>query len=169
MNRISTVQAIEDISGVHLYAFDAEENCVLALGELHAQPAASLPRLMLACLQGDAASIGTPAADPTQDYLQVTDESRRWEIIAEHDGERYAAYEADMGRAGLRLAGAGYVLGLFHQQDDGSWFEHAGEGSIWQYVFASPVAAEQVLDEIGLDCEIHAIPQLLEKGCQLGS
>lgn len=167
MPRIASVQAIEDASGVHLYVFDDEDNCVVAIAGLDAEPPASLARLMRACYEGEFHGLGIRAANPAADYLEVTAESHLWEIIAEHDGGNYLSYEADMGRAGLRLAGAGYVLGLFHQQPEGNWFEHAGEGSIWQYVFASPVAAEQVLDEIGLDCEIHAIPELLEQGCRL--
>ncbi|NSL54871.1 hypothetical protein [Uliginosibacterium aquaticum] len=167
MPSIVTVQAIENATGVHLYAFDQDDNCVLAIDGLQAQAAASLAALMQACIAGRGETLGRAASDPVQDYQQVTDEAHAWEIIAELEGGQYTAFEADMGRAGLRLAGAGYVLGLLHRQPEGNWFEHAGEGSIWQYVFASPVAAEQVLDEVGLDCEIHAIPRLLEAGCQL--
>jgi len=167
MTSVATVQAIENADGVHLYAFDAQEECVFAFANLHEHEAGSLARLMSQCLNGEIDSIGTPIANPVLNYLQVTDESRRGEIIAEHDHQRYVCYEADMGRAGLRLSGTGYVLGLLHMQDEGNWFEHAGEGSIWQHVFASPVAAESVLDEFGLDCEIHAIPDLIQKGCRL--
>jgi hypothetical protein len=163
----TTVQAIENSHGVHLYAFDEKENCVLALSGLQTQLPGALSKLMRACLENQVEGLGTQTDNPALDYLQATDEASHWEIIAELDSEHYATYEIDMGKNGLRLAGAGYVLGLLHLQTEGNWFEHAGEGSIWQYVFASPVAAEQVLDEVGLDCEIHAIPNLLEQGCAL--
>lgn len=169
MSGIASVQAIEDAEGVHLYIFDTEDHCVAALSELARHAPASLADLMQACHHNRLEGLGARASDPGADYLRVTDPARHWEIIADYDGEHYTPYETDMGRAGLRLAGAGYVLGLFHRQAEGNWFEHAGEGSIWQYVFASPVAAEQVLDEIGLDCEIHAIRALLDQGCRLGS
>lgn len=167
MGRVATVQAIENAAGVHLYAFDAEERCLFALTALGEQPAGSLPALMLKCIGLDVAACGDIIVDATRHYERVTEGSGAWEIIAEHDGENYSCYEESMGREGLRLAASGYVLGLLHTGPEGNWFEHAGEGSIWQYTFPSPVIAEQALDEVGLDCEIHAIPALIKRGCKL--
>lgn len=165
MSAINSVQAVEDAAGVHLFGFDAEEACVLALGPLREAVPASLQGLMRALLAGEMPA--TPEAQPDACYARVTDDSAEWAIIAEWDADGYRCYEQETGRAGRRLAGVGYVLGYFHQKPEGNWFEHAGEGSIWQYTWNSPISAESVLEETGLDCEIHSVARLIEQGCRL--
>jgi hypothetical protein len=165
---VRSVQVVEDESGgITLFGFDGDEACIVSLQGLEQDPVASLLATVNAALTQGLPGWNTHAAQSAALYDLLTSREEGWEVVAEHDGDVYFAYEEDMSNAALRVAGAGYVLGLLHLKPEGNWFEVAGVGSIWRHTFRSPVEAEAALDELGQDCEIHAVASLLEKGCVL--
>ncbi|GAB4063132.1 hypothetical protein [Uliginosibacterium sediminicola] len=164
--RLASVQVVETPLGITLFGFDDDEACVMSRQGLEDDAVGSLHATVEAALNGELAC-NTSAAESAALYDLLTAGEEGWEVIVEHDGDQFFAYEEDMGRVALRILGGGYVLGLLHLKAEGNWFEHAGEGSIWQYVFRSPIEAEAALDELGQDCEIHSVADLLARGCVL--
>lgn len=165
---VHSVQVIEDASGsITLFGFDVDDVCIVSAQGLEQGPPASLRATVNQALGRGLPDWNTHAAQSAALYELLTSGEERCEVIAEHDGDQYFAYEEDMSNAARRLAGVGYVLGLLHLKPEGNWFEVAGVGSFWQHTFRSPIEAEAALDELGQDCEIHAVASLLEKGCVL--
>ncbi|GAA5172085.1 hypothetical protein GCM10025770_37810 [Viridibacterium curvum] len=167
-SRVVSAQVIETARAITLFGFDAEDRCVLACQGLIEEAPASLQRYVASVIEGwcdEGCETDPTRAAALYDLLTGSEDS--WEVIAEHDGEKLFLFEEDMSRASRRFAGVGYVLGLLHLKPEGNWFEQLGEGSIWQYTFRDPIAAEEWRDELVQDCEIHSVANLLEKGCVL--
>lgn len=167
-SRVVSIQVVETPRAITLFGFDGEDRCVLACQGLHEEAPASLRRYVDSVIEGGCDE--GCETDPTRAaalYDLLTAPEDGWEVIAEHDGKQFFLYEEDMSRLSRRIAGVGYVLGLLHLKPEGNWFEQLGEGSLWQYTFRDPIAAEEWRDELVQDCEIHSVANLLEKGCVL--
>jgi hypothetical protein len=103
---VRSVQIVEDAKGgITLFGFNADDACIVSAQGLQQGPVASLQASASSALMQGLPSWNTDEAKSAALYDLLTTLEEGWEVIAEHDGDHYVAYEEDMSEGARRLAG----------------------------------------------------------------